>query len=146
MLLVSYKIISTTKLPVHLTSSVQKHIVIIENDKEVMRTMRRLLEAEDYVVTVYSLFPSMAELVLMRADCFVIEEWLPHVSGHAICLMLKARIQTSAIPVVLASATTLFEPMANLCEADAILSKPFADGELVRTVSSMISGTRAVIS
>jgi len=108
--------------------------------------MRRLLEAEDYVVTVYSLFPSMAELVLMRADCFVIEEWLPHVSGHAICLMLKARIQTSAIPVVLASATTLFEPMANLCEADAILSKPFADGELVRTVSSMISGTRAVIS
>lgn len=146
MLRLVIKTISTTKLPIHLTSPVQKHIVIIENDKEVMKIMRCLLEAEGYVVTAYSLFPSMAELVLMRADCFIIEEWLPHVSGHAICLMLKARIQTSTIPVVLASTTTLFEPMANLCEADTILSKPFADGELVRTVSSMISGTRAIIS
>jgi len=88
----------------------------------------------------------MAELVLMRPDCFIIEEWLPQVSGHAICLMLKARVQTSPIPVVLVSVSSLFEPMANLCEADAILGKPLIAGELVRVVSSVISRTRAFMS
>lgn len=124
----------------------QKHIVIIAHDADTREIMCRLLEVKGYIVTTYSLFPSMAELVLMRPDCFIIEEWLPQVSGHAICLMLKARVQTNAIPVVLASTTALFEPMANLCEADAILAKPFGEGELVRLVSSMISRTRAVIS
>jgi DNA-binding response OmpR family regulator len=125
---------------------VQKHIVIIERDTDTRDIMCRLLEAEGYVVTIYNQFPSMAELVLMRADCFIVEEWLPQVSGHAICLMLKARIQTSAIPVVIVSAAGLFEPMANLCEADIILHKPFADSELVRMVSSMTTRARAVIS
>jgi DNA-binding response OmpR family regulator len=125
---------------------VQKHIVIIEHDRDILDIMRYLLEAEGYVVTGYAGFPSMAELVLMRPDCFIIEEWLPQVSGHAICLMLKARVQTSPIPVVLVSVSSLFEPMANLCEADAILGKPLIAGELVRVVSSVISRTRAFMS
>jgi len=146
LLLLIIKTISTTKLLIQLTRPVQKHIVIVAHDADTLEIMCRQLEAEDYVVTVYNLFPSINELVLMRPDCFIIEEWLPQVSGHAICLMLKARLQTNAIPVVLVSTTALFEPMANLCEADAILGKPFGDGELVRMVSSMISGSRAVIS
>lgn len=100
--------------------------------------MRFSLEAEGHIVTGYSLFPTMAELVFMRADCFIIEEWLPRVSGHAICLMLKAKILTSTIPVVMVSSTDLFEPMANLCQADALLGKPFSDEDLVRIVSSVM--------
>jgi CheY-like chemotaxis protein len=103
---------------------VQKHIIIIEHDQDILETMTRLLEAEGYVITGYNSFPSMSELVFMHADCFIIEEWLPQVSGHAICLMLKAKVQTRAIPVILASTTNLFEPLANLCEADAIVGKP----------------------
>jgi DNA-binding response OmpR family regulator len=117
---------------------VPKHIVIVEHDPDILETMRRPLEAEGHIVTGYSLFPSIAELVFMRADCFIIEEWLPRVSGHAICLMLKAKILTSAIPVVLVSTTDLFEPMANLCQADAVLGKPFGDEDLVRVVSSVM--------
>jgi DNA-binding response OmpR family regulator len=125
---------------------VQKHIVIIEHDQDTLDIMRHLLEAEGYVVTGYAGFPSLAELALMRADCFIIEEWLPQVSGHAICLMLKARIKTSSIPVVLASVNSPFEPMSNLCEADAILGKPLIAAELVRVVSAVICGTRAFMS
>jgi DNA-binding response OmpR family regulator len=117
---------------------VPKHIVIIEHDQDVLETMQRLLEAEAYIVTTFTRFPSMAELAFMRADCFVIDEWLPQVSGHAICLMLKAKIQTNRTPVVLVSTTHLFEPMANLCEADAVVGKPFSGGELVRVVSSLL--------
>ena len=104
--------------------------------------MRQLLEAEQYIVTAYTRFPSMAELVFMHADCFIIDEWLPQVSGHAICLMLKAKVQTSGIPVILVSTSHLFEPMANLCEADAVVGKPFSGRELVGVLSSLLFRNR----
>jgi CheY-like chemotaxis protein len=128
----------------HLSSSSQltiympKHIVIIEHDQATLDTMQRILEAEGYVTTGYNFFPSLSELVIMRADCFIIEEWLPHVSGHAICLMLKAKILTSTIPVILVSNTNLFEPMANLCNADGVLGKPFRERKLIQLVSSLL--------
>lgn len=123
-----------------------KHIVIIEHDQDTLQNMRRLLESEDYIVTGYTQFPLMPELVFMHADCFIIEEWLPQVSGHAICLMLKAKIQTKLIPVILVSATNLFEPIDNLCEADAIVEKPFNGKELVRVVSAVFFNRRVSLS
>jgi DNA-binding response OmpR family regulator len=117
---------------------VPKHIVIVEHDPDILENMRRLLEAEGHIVTGYSFFPSIVELAFMRADCFIIEEWLPRVSGHAICLMLKAKILTSAIPIVLVSTTDLFEPVTNMCQADAVLGKQFNDEDLVRVVSSVM--------
>jgi DNA-binding response OmpR family regulator len=125
---------------------VPKHIVIIEHEQDALESMRQILEAEQYIVTAYNRFPSMAELVFMHADCFIIDEWLPQVSAHAICLMLKAKLQTSSIPVILVSASHLFEPMANLCEADAVVGKPFSDGELVGVVSSLLFRNRLSVA
>jgi len=117
----------------------KKHIVIIENDTDILEVMGYILENEGYVVTGYKAFPSMAELFLMHADCFIIDEWLPNVSGHAICLLLKARVSSRAVPVILASTTTDIEPVASLCEADASLRKPFDIESLLYVVSSVLA-------
>jgi len=116
----------------------KKHIVIIENDADILEVMGYILENEGYVVTGYKAFPSMAELFLMHADCFIIDEWLPNVSGHAICLLLKARATSNPVPVILASTTNDIEPIANLCEADAYLKKPFDIDKLLYVVSSVL--------
>jgi DNA-binding response OmpR family regulator len=123
-----------------------KHIVIIEHDQDTLDTMQHILEAEGYVTTGYNSFPSISELVIMRADCFIIEEWLPHVSGHAICLLLKAKILTSTIPVILVSTTNLFEPMANLCNADGVLGKPFSERGLLQMVSSLLFRSKMAVT
>jgi DNA-binding NarL/FixJ family response regulator len=78
----------------------------------------------------------------MHADCFIIDEWLPRVSGHAICLLLKAKVQTSLIPVVLIAPANLIERTANLCEADAIIRKSCYGDDLVRVISLVLSKER----
>jgi len=104
--------------------------------------MSGLLESEGHIVTGYIQSPSIAEIAFMRADCIIVEDWLPNVSGHAICLMLKAKIQTSTIPVVLVSNTNIFEPTTNLCDADAIVEKSSLSRELVHVVSYLLSRNR----
>lgn len=124
----------------------RNHIVIIENDEDVLEIMRCYLEQAGYVVTGFTRFPSMAELVFMHADCFIVDEWLPNVSGHAICLMIKAKTQTKLIPVILTSMTNPIDPVTNLCEADAMVSKACISDDLVRVVSAVLSMRRMALS
>jgi DNA-binding response OmpR family regulator len=117
----------------------RKHIVIIEQNTSLLVSMKDFLENEGYVVTGFDAFPSMTELALMRADCMIINEWLPDVSGHAICLMLKAKVLTSSVPVILISTSHVSIPVANLGEADAVLKSPFEMLELLPAISSVIA-------
>jgi DNA-binding response OmpR family regulator len=78
----------------------------------------------------------MAEL---HADCFVIDEWLPVVSGHIICMMLKYNALTKNIPVILTSASNVLERVAALSDPDVTLQKPFKMEQLLPLVSNVIS-------
>lgn len=117
----------------------RKHVVVIEDDHSSLEIITTNLEDAGYVVTGLQSFPSIKELAFLRPDCFIINEWLPQVSGHAICLMLKAKPQTKNIPVILVSgADGMEEPIANRCEADLILQKPYQRYNLVQVISLMI--------
>ena len=124
----------------------RKHIVIIEHDTDILEIMQRNLEEAGYVVTGFTTFSSMAELAFMRADCFVINEWLPQVSGHAICLMLKAKVQTSTIPVILISSTHPSESATSLSDADALVKKSGSCKYLLRVISSLIANRQVSLS
>lgn len=117
----------------------KKHVVIIEHDSESLDIVSRCLENNKYVVTQFSCFPSMPELTFMRADCFIINAWLPQVSGHAICLMLKAKVQTRPIPVILLSSRGHGELVENICEADVILQWPCPAHKLLDAVSAILT-------
>ena len=116
----------------------RKHIVIIADDLSNPETLIALLEKEGYVVSTLCSFPSMKELVFLRPDCFIIDEWLPEICGHAICVMLKAQVQTKNTPVILLSDLFDDEPLENRCDADLILKRPFQPYNLVQVVSLMI--------
>lgn len=124
----------------------RKHIVIIEHDTDILEIMQRNLEKAGYVVTGFATFSSMAELAFMRPDCFIINEWLPQVSGHAICLMLKAKVQTSTIPVILISSTHPSEPATSLSDADALVKKSGNCKYLLSVISSLIANRQVSLS
>jgi DNA-binding response OmpR family regulator len=122
----------------------RKHIVIIADDLSNPATIIGLLEKEGYVVSSLRSFPSMKELVFLRPDCFIINEWLPEICGHAICLMLRAQAQTKHTPVILISDAGDNEPLENRCEADLILKKPFQPYNLVQIVSLVIKNAMLI--
>lgn len=122
----------------------RKHIVIIADYLSNPDTIIALLEKEGYVVSALRSFPSMRELAFLRPDCFIINEWLADVCGHAVCLMLKAQAQTKNTPVILLSDAGDDEPLENLCEADLILKGPLQSYNLVQIVSLVIRNAVSV--
>ena len=122
----------------------RKHIVVIADDPSNLEAITKLLERKGYVVSPLSSFSSMQELAFLRPDCFIIDEWLPEVCGHAICLMLKAQAQTKNTPVILLSDMFDDEPLENHCDADLILKTPCQLYNLPQIVSLVIRNSKLV--
>lgn len=122
----------------------RKHVVVIADDPSKLEAINELLEHAGYVVTALPSFSSMNELTFLRPDCFIINEWLPEICGHAICLMLKAHAQTKRTPVILLSDMFDDEPLENHCDADLILKTPFQPYNLLQMVSLVIRNSKLV--
>lgn len=105
----------------------KKHIVVIEDDPELLLILETVLNEGGYRVTTLRQMDSVEGLIDLKADAFVIDEKLPVVNGHIICIILKSKPETRHLPVILISADEKLEHMASLCEANAFLSKPFND-------------------
>jgi CheY-like chemotaxis protein len=120
----------------------RKHIVVIANDKSNLEAIAELLEQAGYVVSGLTSFSSIQELAILRPNCFIIDEWLPEICGHAVCLMLKAQEQTRNTPVILISGNE--EPLENRCEADLILKTPFQPYNMLQIVSLVIKNSELI--
>lgn len=122
----------------------RKHIVVIADDPSNLKAIASLLEHAGYVVSALPSFASTKELAFLRPDCFIIDEWLPEICGHAICLMLKAQAQTKNTPVILLSDMFDDEPLENRCDADLILKTPFQSFNLLQIVTLLIRNSKLV--
>jgi DNA-binding response OmpR family regulator len=122
----------------------RKHIAVIVDDPSNLKAITSLLENAGYVVSALPFFSSMEELTFLRPDCFIIDEWLPEICGHAICLMLKAQAQTKKTPVIILSDMFADEPLENRCDADLILKTPFQPYNLLQIVSLVIRNSKLV--
>ncbi|HEY9001917.1 MAG TPA: response regulator [Mucilaginibacter sp.] len=120
----------------------RKHIVVIANDESNLEAIAELLEHSGYVVSALTSFSSIQELAILRPNCFIIDEWLPEICGHAVCLMLKAQEQTKSTPVILISGND--EPLENRCEADLILKTPFQPYNMLQIVSLVIKNSELI--
>ena len=100
------------------------HVVVIEDNEALLATIQELLESAGYRVTGLNAIRTLEELTGLNADCFILDEQLPVVSGHIICIMLKSRPETREVPVILISGHEELEGIASLCKAEAFLQKP----------------------
>lgn len=106
-------------------SDMKKHVVIIEDDEAMLEVLAATVSEAGYRVTALRQMNSVEELLALGADCFIIDEVLPVVNGHIICIILRSKPQTKDIPVLLISGDHRLEYVASLCEANGYLSKPF---------------------
>jgi DNA-binding response OmpR family regulator len=115
-----------------------KHIVLIEDDADLLDITGLVLEQNGYRVTRLPALISYEELVSLNANCFIIDENLPGISGHIICILLKSKEATKHIPVILTSAGTKLDLAAELCEADAVIKKPYEIDEKLATINTVL--------
>ena len=120
-----------------------KRVLIAEDEGSIAESLRFLLVREGHTV---SLARDGAEAVAMvrraRPDALVLDLMLPKRSGFDVLKDLRAEPDTRTLPVLMLTA----KGQANDRKAaedlgvDAFLTKPFANDEVIATVTRLLDG------
>ena len=111
-----------------------KRIVILDDEKAILEMMEIALEDEGYDVIAINRYEPMESLIDFAPELILLDVRLSNGYGHILCEDLKANPATSMIPVILVSGADNLVKIANDCNADGYLAKPFNVGELIRCV------------
>jgi len=119
------------------------HILIVDDDRDILLTMRRMLESAGYEV-LHAADGNAALKVLSAAsvDMLIIDILMPERDG--IETILKIRRANATMPILAMSGggrggTMRFLDMAKRLGADGTLAKPFKRAQLVQAVDSLLA-------
>jgi DNA-binding response OmpR family regulator len=110
-------------------------ILIIEDDRDILDMMQYIIEDEGYEVVALNEPEPIDEIMQHQPDLILLDERLPEISGHELCARIKADPATQNIPVILISAVPHIVEIAQDCQADAYIAKPFDLDELTAAVN-----------
>ncbi len=117
-------------------------VLVVEDSLTDMQIFIRCLQQDGInVLMAKSGEEAIAAITKQRPDAVVLDVVLPGRSGFEVCRQLKAEASTSDIPVVICSTkgTEMDRFWGMKQGADAYLSKPIDQEELVRTVKQLIN-------
>lgn len=119
---------------------VGKHVLIIEDDKDVGNVFKLALEMQGYAVElVCDAAHALSSPSLTITDAIIMDLMLPDMDGFDLLKYLRRQTNTAKIPVLVVSGATAGYQMGKALEAgaDIFLGKPVAVEELVRAVGVM---------
>lgn len=117
-----------------------KRIYIMDDDPDILDSMRMILEFRGYSVETALDGERIDQLNDHLPDLFLIDIWMSGVSGLEICKRLKMDQRTKHIPVVMVSANISIKDLSEQCNANDYLPKPFELTQLVGMVEKYTGG------
>ncbi len=114
-------------------------ILIIEDEKELVKSMAQYLRQESYVCEIaYSAREAKEKIVMFEYDCILLDINLPDGNGLQLLEILKEAGKTDGV-IIITAKNSLEDRVQGLnLGADDYLSKPFYLPELSARVSSVI--------
>ncbi len=121
------------------------HILVVDDDNDILRLLDKTLRAAGHEVELArDGREAETKLKTTRYDLVLLDAMLPFVHGFEICARLKASARTRRLPVILLSAVYRGWRYAHDAResfgADDYIEKPFHLPELLRRVSTRLSG------
>lgn len=113
-----------------------KRILIIDDDEDILDILNLIFRDEGYDVVVSNTSEAANQIHIIHPDIILLDvriEGSPK-SGDEICAEIKAQYPDNRYPVVLVSAESNLHILANECGADFYIKKPFDIYELVTQV------------
>lgn len=115
----------------------RKKLLIIENDHEIREVVKYIFEAEGYdIIGIDNC--STAELALHNPHLILLDEWVNKVEGTMLCKEIKTIHNIKHVPVIILSTSPQIEKIAEECNADGFISKPFDVDALINTVKACL--------
>ena len=116
-----------------------KCILVIEDDEDVRRVIVESLQQAGHTVTAAADgFKGLAELDRRVPDLVIVDYAMPGMNGAEV--IKKAREQTPALPVILATGYADMVEVGRLLGTHSILTKPFDIAALLRAVAEATCG------
>lgn len=118
-----------------------KVILVIEDDETMRSAMKRIFEAENYVVKLASDGSELSTaLDDVPPDLIILDIGLPWMNGFELAQLLKEHKDLKKIPLVFVSGKTSDEDMKQAFDlgADDFIKKPFDIDKLRKTVQTLL--------
>ena len=119
----------------------QKHIIVIEDEKDILDVLEYNLKREGFRVSTSSDGKMGLKMVRQdKPDLVLLDIMLPEIDGLEICRNLKSEPSTSAIPIIMVTAK---EEESDVVlglglGADDYVTKPFSPKELIARIKAML--------
>jgi two-component system response regulator RpaA len=117
------------------------HILIIEDDDLVSRTIQRSLNNDEFQISLADNGLEGIKLARKRSpDLVILDVMMPEMDGYEVCRMMRADSRLSLTPVLFLTAKIKDEDRVNgfLAGADDYLTKPFNVDELILRVRAIL--------
>ena len=119
----------------------QKHIIVIEDEKDILDVLEYNLKREGFRVSTLS--DGKAGLKMVRQDkpdLVLLDIMLPEIDGLEICRILKSETSTRNIPIIMLTAK---EEESDVVlglglGADDYVTKPFSPKELIARIKALL--------
>ena len=118
-------------------------ILIVDDEPSITIPLKFLMEQNQFeVMVVYSGEEALAAIDDFKPDLVLLDVMLPTVDGFQVCQNLKSDPRHKTIKVVFLSAMTRDMDIAkgNTLGADAYITKPFSNADVVRQVKDLLCG------
>ena len=117
-----------------------KHILVVDDDMNILETMQFMLAAEGHDVTIADrgeFAEALPERHGLLPDLIILDILLSGKDGRDITRKLKHEQETHAIPILLFSAVPEVEKSARESGADDFLAKPFDIDDLLKKINTL---------
>ena len=120
-----------------------KKILVCDDDLGILEMLELILEDDYQVILVPNSVNALKKIESEWPDLILLDIWMPVISGDQILRELKAKQNTSTIPVLMYSASTDGMAIAESAGANGFIAKPFDIDELIAQVKQLINDSAA---
>ena len=117
-----------------------KRILVIDDDEDILEILHIVFQEEGYDVVLSNTGEAAEHIQVIHPDLILLDVRIEGSAkrGDEICAELKERYKEEKMPVILVSAETDLEVLANQCGADHYISKPFDIYQLLMQVQKFL--------
>lgn len=119
-------------------NSIDKTILVADDDFAILHSVRMLLEDEGYHVITTDGDKTAQEVKEHLPDLILLDIWMSGTDGRDICKHLKSQARTKHIPIIMISARQDTEKIAKESGADDFVAKPFDIFNLLKKIEQYV--------
>ena len=121
----------------------KKKILVVDDEPDIVELIQIRLVRKGYeVICAYNGTEALQLTKKHKPHCIILDMMLPDIQGSSVCAQLKSDEKYHMIPIILLTARTrdYDKDIGRAVKADAYMTKPFNQDELLSKVQELITG------